>query len=172
MSGLLSSRKAHVLPSLAHAVHAAGRIPQPNPLPPATPPRLLPLQEQRGDADSYLFDLSHFLLMHIDANVPPRDRARLPSLPCEPTEDAEHLVIDAHETGAWWVGWSAGWGVSISQRAALPAYAASLHASGTCAGPRPPPGPPSTHPPAPARPFPLLQAAWRASSTTRARPTW
>lgn len=62
-------------------------------------------QEARRDADSYLFDLHHYVLMHADTTVKERDRAALPGLPFAATPDSEHLVIDAHTIGGWVGGW-------------------------------------------------------------------
>lgn len=78
-------------------------------------PCLQRAQEDRGAADSYLFDLHHFINVHCDPSTKPADRSALPPLPggvrggnaAPPRADAElpehldqHLVIDAHSIGA------------------------------------------------------------------------
>ena len=84
--------------------------------------RLPLLQEGRrdesgGEADCYLFDLDHFVLLHADPGLRAH-RARLPPLPFQASEDSEHLVVDAYRTGgfrgvwgtggAWVVSWDEG----------------------------------------------------------------
>ena len=97
------------------------RCPSPLPPSPRSPPT--PPQEERGAADSYLFDLHHYLNAHSDPSLRPADQAALPPLPASarggssggggggppgalspgPAAAAEqHLVIDAHSKGASW----------------------------------------------------------------------
>jgi hypothetical protein len=78
---------------------------------PACLPARLPacLQDaSHREADSYLFDLDHFVNMHADPGTKPVASAALPPLPFVSTSDCDHLVVNAHNKG----GWMGGWGTS------------------------------------------------------------
>ena len=51
------------------------------------------------EADSYLFDLDHFVNMHADPGTKPVARATLPPLPFDSTPECDHLVVNAHNKG-------------------------------------------------------------------------
>lgn len=86
----------------------------PPPLPPRPPSLPCParVQEQLRGADSYLFDLDHFIVMAQDTSLSTRARDALPPLPFEPTDDCPALVIDAANTGGRGGAAGSSWGAA------------------------------------------------------------
>lgn len=100
LMGLLQSSLLTVSRSswLIPGTPALGITPCAHPHPPVCPCRRP--QEARQGADSYLFDLCHFVGMHADPTTSDTKRGRLPPLPAgvDP-EEGEHLVVDALRHG-------------------------------------------------------------------------